>query len=183
MFNTQLKANSILLHVFFFHNNVTDTNTRTAIWDIDTDMLFQNNNTSPKWNAHNVKRFSETVLPLPDGMKMSLAQMHAPSFEAVNLIAIWTQAAISVFLLLPLLLFSWMHPLAESSVIWRALSGGSGAGPQWGVWTHLHTKRLKNTQSRGRRIVSGPFVKRVDVWRLLLTLCHLLQHWQWSDLH
>lgn len=124
-------------------------------------------------------------------MKMSLAQMHAPSFEAVNQITTLNQAARSVLLLL--LLFFWMYPLAESFFSWEPYgeiprpseAGWSRCGPQWGAWTHLHTKRLESTQRKWCIIwylIVMSFVNCVVICSLSSTFCHLLQHWRRSDL-
>lgn len=64
-------------------------------------------------------------------------------------------------------------------------AGWSRCGPQWGAWTHLHTKRLESTQRKWCIIwylIVMSFVNRVAICSLSSTFCHLLQHWRRSDL-
>lgn len=135
MLNT-LKANSVC-YMVIKNGIVTDTNS----CHIYTDMLFFNT-VIPHWDdAHMwwgflfflLRWYSENTITTCVHTKnwywwwmwwKWLVQMHAPSLEAVN----------------PITLFS------PSSICSQKPFFPSG-DPQWGAWTHLHTKRLEiNTE-------------------------------------
>lgn len=72
-----------------------------------------------------------------------LVQMHAPSLEAVNLITIVSPSS------------------SSSSICSHNPFFSPSCDPQWGAWTHLHTKRLERW-TRNRRSASFIFQRRLS---------------------
>lgn len=79
------------------------------------------------WEHHHYLCSHSELILMMNVMKMTLVQMHAPSLEAVNPI---TLSVLPLPLLLP--------PSVRTTPFFPSCD------PQWGAWTHLHTKRLEN---------------------------------------
>lgn len=79
-----------------------------------------------------------------------LVQMHAPSLEAVNLITLFSPSS------------------SSSSVCSHNPFLSPSCDPQWGAWTHLHTKRLERS-TRNRGSASFIFLAPPQWWTSLLS--------------